>query len=168
MKNRKKYRSSDYFVLYNLSIIILLLPWRRQFYGYTVHYNYCIVKCGIMIIPTLEMHFFIQVYIKSKFCEVSLLVLLIIIVKDLWINVAVFFDIDMYDFSDTLPLVDMYGLEGLKEVIVCSLKVEKCHLFHKVSKDELKLRLNLHFVTMHSVLFSVKKHLNDSFYVALQ
>lgn len=67
----------------------------------------------------------------------------------------------MYDFSDTLPLVDMYGLEGLKEVIVCSLKVEKCHLFHKVSKGELELRLNLHFVTMHSVLFVVKKHLND-------
>lgn len=87
--------------------------------------------------------------------------LLLIIVKDLWINVAVFFDIDMYDFSDTLPLVDMYGLEGLKEVIVCSLKVEKCHLFHKVSEGELELRLNLHFVTMHSVLFLVKKHLND-------
>lgn len=50
-----------------------------------------IIKCGInytVIIPTLEIHFFIQVYIKSKFCEVSLL--LLIIVKDLWINVAFF------------------------------------------------------------------------------
>ena len=26
----------------------------------------------------------------------------------------------------------MYGLEGLREVITCTLKIEKCHLFHKV------------------------------------
>ena len=39
--------------------------------------------------------------------------------------------------SDTLPLVDMYNLNGLKEIIVCNLRIEKCHLFHKVSMSEL-------------------------------
>lgn len=34
--------------------------------------------------------------------------------------------------SDTLPLVDMYGLEGLREIIICTLKIDKCHMFHKV------------------------------------
>ena len=41
-----------------------------------------VINCGIVIIPTLEMHFFIQVnYITSQFCEVSLLVLLILYKK---------------------------------------------------------------------------------------
>ena len=26
----------------------------------------------------------------------------------------------------------MYNLDGLKEIIVCNLRIEKCHLFHKV------------------------------------
>jgi len=39
---------------------------------------------------------------------------------------------DLAVICDTLPLVDMYGLEGLREVITCTLKIEKCHLFHKV------------------------------------
>ena len=34
--------------------------------------------------------------------------------------------------SDALPLVDMYGLEGLREIINCTLKIDKCHMFHKV------------------------------------
>jgi len=34
---------------------------------------------------------------------------------------------------DTLPLVDMYGLEGLREIIICALKIDKCHMFHKVT-----------------------------------
>ena len=38
----------------------------------------------------------------------------------------------MYFCSDTLSLVDMYNLDGLKEIIVCNLRIEKCHLFHKV------------------------------------
>ena len=45
----------------------------------------------------------------------------------LYISFLLFFFI-----SDTLPLVDMYGLEGLREVIISTLKIEKCHLFHKV------------------------------------
>lgn len=32
---------------------------------------------------------------------------------------------------DALPLVDMYGLEGLREIINCTLKIDKCHMFHK-------------------------------------
>ncbi|XP_068722832.1 BTB/POZ domain-containing protein 8-like [Montipora capricornis] len=42
---------------------------------------------------------------------------------------------DLAIICDTMPLVDMYGLEGLKEVIICSLKIEKCHLFHKPCID---------------------------------
>lgn len=55
---------------------------------------------------------------------------LITILKYIYGGIA-YVESDLAVICDTLPLVDMYGLEGLKEVIVCSLKVEKCHLFHK-------------------------------------
>ena len=47
-------------------------------------------------------------------------------------NMAKNLKVIMYFFSDTLSLVDMYNLDGLKEIIVCNLRIEKCHLFHKV------------------------------------
>lgn len=47
-------------------------------------------------------------------------------------NMATNLKVIMYFCSDTLPLVDMYNLNGLKEIIVCNLRIEKCHLFHKV------------------------------------
>ena len=47
-------------------------------------------------------------------------------------NMATNLKVIMYFCSDTLPLVDMYNLDGLKEIIVCNLRIEKCHLFHKV------------------------------------
>jgi len=44
----------------------------------------------------------------------------------------------IYFCSDTLPLVDMYNLDGLKEIIVCNLRIEKCHLFHKVRVSQVQ------------------------------
>lgn len=52
-------------------------------------------------------------------------------------NMATNLKVIMYFCSDTLPLVDMYNLDGLKEIIVCNLRIEKCHLFHKVRVSRL-------------------------------
>ena len=38
-----------------------------------------------------------------------------------------------FNFRDVLGVADMYGLEGLKEVVAFHLKRDWCHLFHKVS-----------------------------------
>ena len=39
----------------------------------------------------------------------------------------------LFLFSNVLELADMYGLQELKEVVTACLKIEKCHLFHKVT-----------------------------------
>ncbi|XP_031573921.1 uncharacterized protein LOC116307756 [Actinia tenebrosa] len=39
--------------------------------------------------------------------------------------------LEIADICEVLRLSDMYGLEGLKEVASCQLRIEKCHLFHK-------------------------------------
>jgi hypothetical protein len=40
---------------------------------------------------------------------------------------------DTISIVELATLADMLGLEGLKEVIMYTLKVKYCHFFHKVS-----------------------------------
>ena len=39
---------------------------------------------------------------------------------------------DNVEIAELASLADMLGLEGLKEVVMLSLKIKFCHFFHKV------------------------------------
>lgn len=49
---------------------------------------------------------------------------------------------DTISIVELATLADMLGLEGLKEVIMYTLKVKYCHFFHKVSDRFMSPRLS--------------------------